>query len=94
MHILGFVLYWTLNLYFYVLIARLILDLARQVNPSWRPRKAGLAAGSVVYALTDAPLKVIRKVIRPIRIGGMMLDFSWTVLLIVVMMLRGFTGLL
>ena len=92
MHVLGAVLYWALNLYFYVLIARLILDLARQANPSWRPKKVGLALGSIVYAATDAPLRAVRKIIRPIRFGGLMLDLSWTALLFAVMFLRGLTG--
>ncbi|MEY4000698.1 MAG: hypothetical protein RLZZ626_1053 [Actinomycetota bacterium] len=86
---LGLGLYWALNLYFYVLVARLILDLARQVKPSWRPRGLGLALGSTVYLLTDWPLKQIRRIIKPIRAGGILLDFSWTLLLFLVMFLRG-----
>ena len=88
MGILGIILFWILNLYFYVLIARLILDFARQANPTWRPKKLGMSLASIIYALTDAPLKLVHRVIKPFRVGGLMLDLGWTALLLVVMFLR------
>jgi len=31
----------------------------------------------VVYSITDPPLRALRKVLRPVRIGNMMLDLAF-----------------
>jgi YggT family protein len=38
---------------------------------------------SIVFAITDPPLKVVRRVIRPVRFGAVSIDFAWTIVLIV-----------
>lgn len=35
-----------------------------------------------VFSVTDPPLKVVRRVIKPVRFGAVALDFAWTVVLL------------
>lgn len=71
-----------LRIYTYVLWARLILDWVRVLKRDFRPKGFFLILSELVYTLTDPPLRVVRKVLPPIRIGTIMLDVAWLVVLI------------
>ena len=58
------------GLYMLVLIARMIFDWIRLLSPLWRPRGIILLIANVIYFFTDPPLKFLRKMIPPIRLGG------------------------
>ncbi len=88
MSILVVALWWALQLYFYLLIARFVVDLVLSVNPSWRPRGLVLIATEIVMTLTDPPLKLVRRFIKPVRVGSISLDFGWTLLLLIVSLLQ------
>lgn len=85
--IVATILYWLLLIYFFVMWARFILDLARTFLRDWRPRGFGLVATEVVYSITDPPIKAIRRVVKPVRIGGMALDFGWSGVMLIVVVL-------
>lgn len=85
MSILGLVLWWALQIYLLALIGRFISDLVMSVNRSWRPRGILLPVLDVAYSLTDPPLSFLRRFIPPLRLGGISLDFAWTVLLFAVL---------
>jgi YggT family protein len=71
-------------LYFILLIGRLILDYIQMFARSWRPQGPVLVLAEVVYSATDPPLRALRKVIPPLRIGSISLDLSFLVLLILI----------
>lgn len=73
-----------------LLFARFVVDWVMVLARSWRP--AGLVAAGleVVYATTDPPLKAVRRVIPPLNLGSIRLDLGFMVLLIAVVLLRGF----
>jgi YggT family protein len=77
-------LIWALQLYFWLLIARFVVDLVLSTSPSWRPRGLLLVAVEVVMTVTDPPLRFVRKFIKPVRLGSISLDFGWTAVLIAV----------
>lgn len=81
------IIYYLLLLYFFALWARFILDFARNFARNWRPRGGVLIFTEVVYAITDPPIKLVRRIIPTIRIGGIALDFAWSIVLIVVLIL-------
>ena len=58
------------GLYMLVLIARMIFDWIRILSPLWRPRGIILLLANVIYFFTDPPLKFLRKMIPPVRLGG------------------------
>jgi YggT family protein len=76
--ILGFVLY----LYFIVLIGRLIFDWIQVFSRDWRPSGVILVVAEFIYSLTDPPLRALRRVIPPLRLGGVALDLAFLVLII------------
>jgi YggT family protein len=85
--IVGTVLYYALYLYFILLIFRLIMDFVFQFARSYQPHGAMLVALEVTFTLTDPPLKLIRRVIPPLRIGGVAIDLAFLILIIVVQIL-------
>ena len=64
--VLGFVVF----LYFLVLIGRVVFDWIRIFAREWRPRGAALLVAEPIYTLTEPPLRALRKVIPPLRLGG------------------------
>lgn len=82
--ILGFALF----LYFIVLLARLVLDWVQVFSRDWRPKGPMLVIAEVVYSLTDPPLRALRRVIPPLRLGGIALDLAFLVLILGVSILR------
>jgi YggT family protein len=65
-----------------ILLARFIIDWVQLLARSWRPRGLVAALCEAIFTITDPPLRAIRGVIPPIRMGGAMLDLSPMVLLI------------
>ena len=85
---------FVLWLYLLILIGRLIFEYVQQFSRSWRPRGVLLVLVSTIYALTDPPLKFLRRIIPPLRLGGVSLDLSFLVLFFVVSMaMRVFASL-
>lgn len=87
MPIISVVLGTILWVYTLILWARLIVDTLRQFRPDWRPRGLVLVLAEVTYTLTDPPLKLVRRFVKPVRLGGAAIDFSWTILLLAVYIL-------
>jgi YggT family protein len=76
-------------LVFYLLvIARLIVETTRSFARSWRPAGATAIGLEAVYTVTDPPMKLLRRLIPPLRVGGMSFDTSVIVLLIALWILR------
>ncbi|OEU97076.1 YggT family protein [Streptomyces oceani] len=70
-----------------VLIFRLVMDYVFQFARSWQPGKAMVVVLEATYTVTDPPLKLLRRFIPPLRFGGVALDLSFFVLLIIVYIL-------
>jgi YggT family protein len=80
----GQVLIIALWLFFVLLIARLVLDYIQMFARSWRPTGVLLIVAEVVYTITDPPLKALRRLIPPLRLGSITLDLSFLVLVVLV----------
>ena len=80
----GQIVILVLWIFFILLIARLVLDYVQMFARSWRPRGPLLVVAEVVYTVTDPPLRALRKVIPPLRIGSVSLDMSFLVLVVLV----------
>lgn len=65
-----------------VLIARFVIDWVQVLARSWRPRGLVLILCEAVYTVTDPPLRALRSVIPPVRLGAVALDLSPLILLI------------
>jgi YggT family protein len=79
--------YFVLLVFFILLIARLIFDYVMMFARSWRPSGVAAVGLEVVYSVTDPPLKALRRVIPPLRLGNFSIDLGFMVLLFVVYVL-------
>ena len=73
--------------YLLVVFGRLILDWIRVFARDWRPKGVMLVVAETVYTLTDPPLRALRKVVPPLRIGGVALDLAFLLLVVVLYVL-------
>ncbi len=80
MELVGQVLYLALTLFLFLLIARLVLDYVQMFARSWRPRGVMLVIAEVIYTITDPPLRALRRVIPPLRLGSIAIDLSFIIL--------------
>ena len=65
-----------LQLFLLALFLRLILDYVRMAKPSWRPSGIVLIVADFIYAVTDKPLGLVRRFVKPLRRGGISIDPS------------------
>lgn len=77
-----------LGVYLYILIGRLIFEWIQVFARQWRPQGVILVIAEAIYTVTDPPLKAIRKVVPPLRLGGVALDLAFLILIVVVSILR------
>lgn len=76
------ILYTGLWLFFVALLARLVFDFVLAFAREWTPSGIVLVAVEAVFTVTDPPLKALRRVIPPLRIGQIALDLSFIVLIL------------
>jgi len=75
-------LYLVVLVYMIMLITRLVLEWIRAYAREYRPSGLVLVLFEVVYTLTDPPVKGLRRLIPPIRLGAVALDLSLMILLL------------
>lgn len=80
-------IYLVLMLFQLALILRIIYDAVQGFARDWRPQKLALVVASGVYSVTDPPIKGLRRLIPPLRMGGVQLDLAFLVLFILVLIL-------
>lgn len=76
-----FLLLWLMRL---VLTMRLILEMVRVFARSWLPSGRSAIAVESVYMVTDPPVKLLRRIIPTVRLGGVALDLSLIILLLLI----------
>ena len=82
--------YLLLYLFLMCLLSRLVMEYVLAFAPRWRDRPPGRRAAvtmELVWSTTDPPLKALRKVIPPLRIGSVSLDLGFLLLLMIVSVL-------
>jgi YggT family protein len=81
-------LWWALQVFFLLLVARLFIDLALSFNRGWRPKGVMLPVVEIVMTVTDPPLKFLRRFIPPIKLGAISFDLAWTLLVFAILFLQ------
>jgi YggT family protein len=81
------VLYFALLVFLILLVFRLIMEYVFMFARSYRPAGAVAVGLELCYSVTDPPLKALRRVIPPLRVGRVSVDLSFIVLFIVVQIL-------
>ncbi|MBV9012247.1 MAG: YggT family protein [Pseudonocardiales bacterium] len=87
MDVVRWVVYYLLFFFWLLLTARIVVELVRTFARNWQPVGGVAIALESVYTMTDPPVRALRRVVKPIRIGGVGLDLSMMILLFVVLIL-------
>ncbi|HET9256131.1 MAG TPA: YggT family protein [Pseudonocardiaceae bacterium] len=87
MEVARYVVYYLLFFFWLLLTARIVVELVRSFARSWQPVGGVAIVLESIYTMTDPPVRALRRVVKPIRIGGVGLDLSIMVLVLVVLVL-------
>ncbi len=74
--VVGFLIW----LYLMILTARAVLSLVPFFVRDWQPRGTVLVLAELVYTLTDPPLRLLGRVLPPVKVGGLQLDLGFLLL--------------
>ncbi|MEV4603113.1 YggT family protein [Amycolatopsis sp. NPDC049253] len=85
MSLIGTLVGYVLTLFILVLIARMILDWTRLVTtgPSWLGK-----ARYYSHRATEPVIAPVRRVLRPVRAGGLSIDLAFTVVFFAAVIVR------
>jgi YggT family protein len=80
---------WTYLLFIW---ARIVADWVQVFARSWRPAGPTLVGLEIVYSATDPPIRMLRRVVPPLRLGAATIDLSILIVLLVCYLLRVMNG--
>jgi YggT family protein len=87
MSLIGALVGYALSAFILLLLARMVLDwsgvLASGPQPQWVSR-----ARQLTHAWTEPVIAPVRRVLRPVRAGGLSIDLAFTAVVIAVLILR------
>jgi YggT family protein len=81
-HTVGQVTHAILWVFIALLWVRFVVDWVQVFARSWTPTGVLLVILEFVYSVTDPPIKALRKVVPPLRIGNFSLDLSFLLVMI------------
>ena len=87
MPVAGQIIQGVLWFFIAMLWVRFVVDWVQVFARAWSPRGALLVGLEVVYSVTDPPIKALRKVIPPLRIGNFALDLSFLLVMVIAYLL-------
>jgi YggT family protein len=80
--IVGLVIELVLRLFLILLFARFVVDWVQVFARSWTPRGVVLVLLEVIYSVTDPPIKLVRRFVPPLRLGAIVIDTAFIIVLI------------
>jgi YggT family protein len=87
---IGQTLYLVLYIFWLALLSRFVMSFVLSFGRRWQPGRYSAASLEVVWSVTDPPLKALRRVIPPLRLGTVSVDLSALVLLLILYVLMTF----
>lgn len=88
MESIGLVLLVIVRVFTWVLIARLIIEMVQSFSRNFRPPRWFVLIAEPLFLITDPPVKLLRKLIPPLPMGGVRLDVSVLVLFFICAILQ------
>jgi YggT family protein len=92
MSVIAWAAYIALNVFFIAMWVRFIFDWIVVFSRNFRPKGVFLLLAEASYTLTDPPLRSVRKVLPPLRLGGAAIDLGWSLLMIATLIVMGIVG--
>ena len=83
-----------LYLFWICLIGRIIVEFIRSFSRDWQPKGLLVVVLELLFTITDPPVKLLRRLIPPVRLGQVRLDLSIMLLMIIVLILIRIVGAL
>jgi YggT family protein len=74
--VVGIVLELVFWFYILLLLARIVADWVQMFARSWQPHGAILVLLEFIYSATDPPIRLFRRFVPPLRLGGQGIDLS------------------
>ena len=82
MHIVAAVAVYIVWAFLALLFVRFIIDWVMVFARNWRPTGIVAALLELAYSATDPPLRLLRRLIPPLRLGSFALDIAFLLLFI------------
>ena len=79
MRIVATIALYLLWIFIGLMFVRLIVDWTMAFARQWRPSGAVAAILELAYSATDPPLRALRRVIPPLRLGSFAVDLAFIV---------------
>jgi YggT family protein len=86
------VLNFVLTIFWLLLVSRIVVELIRNFARDWHPTGVLVVVLEAIFTVTDPPVKLLRRLIPPVRLGGIRLDLSIWVLFFILMVLMTIVG--
>lgn len=80
--IVGQIFHGILVVFIGLLWVRFVVDWVQVFARSWTPRGPLLVGLEGVYSTTDPPIRALRKVVPPLRLGSVALDLSFLLVMV------------
>ena len=88
MSLLGTVLYVLIRIFILILIARIVIEMIQSFSRNFQPPRWFIYIAEPLFVVTDPPVKALRRIIPPLKMGGVALDMSVIVLFIILTILQ------
>lgn len=69
-----------IEIFTFLLIARILIEMVQSFSRNFRPPRWFVMIAEPIFVITDPPVKALRRVIPPVRMGSVALDVSVLVL--------------
>lgn len=79
---------WLLDVFLVLLMLRIIVEMIQSFSRNFRPPRWFAIAAEPLFIVTDPPVKAVRRVIPPLRLGAVALDLSIIVLFFAVQFIQ------
>jgi len=81
-HVVAAVAVYVVWAFLALLFVRFIIDWVMVFARNWRPKGFVAAVLELAYSATDPPLRLLRRLIPPLRLGSFALDIAFLLLFI------------
>ena len=83
MSVVATIALYLLYIFVGLMFVRLIVDWTMVFARNWRPTGLVAAVLEIAYSVTDPPLRALRRVLPPLRLGSVAIDLAFIVVFIV-----------
>lgn len=88
MSIIGYSLLLLLRIFSWILALRIIIEMIQSFSRQFNPPRWFMVVAEPLFVVTDPPVKALRRVVPPLRLGVVALDMSILVLFLILMVLQ------